>query len=518
MSDFTIRLKRACSNRLQAAYGTSVLGVFSGLLSSLWFLRVFSREISTIEFGYAAFVVQIVGYLAIFQLGMDAALSRQIAESLGKGILSEARSAFQSVQRFNRYAAALCTTATGVMALGIYYFGFGFKPGHNRFMVTGLVILSGTAQVFAFLQRPYASALIGSGRLATVNLLTIQRSICATLLAFVFLKGGTGVFCMAAAEGITQACNLLLLGWQMRCHCQWHAETPSMPVPRNSTHLFHYGLLTTLGGLAWTIESTSDVIMLGAFKGASLVAIYVLWWRFPQMIFSFCILLATSAFPEFARRQGQRLADSLLLLRKLWLLTLGAAALALLGISLWLPSFVRLWLGTKYGVEEAHTLAVLMGMLVFLRTMGNLGATFLMAVNQPRLPTLLSWIQAGTKILLGVWLVRSWGIRGLMLASCLASAIQIVGTLTAICRLGVFGRKILGHSLWLSLLAISGSFLIPTPLRVHSPLLFVCAVALTAGIWALIWLQFARKSELREKVAGIAGFLFLWGRSVPSES
>ena len=86
-------------NNILRAYGTSLLGVFSGLLTSLWLLRAITRTVSVHDFGIYAFVLQISGYLAIFQLGLDFAASRHIAEALGRKDSAEASRAFLDLQR-----------------------------------------------------------------------------------------------------------------------------------------------------------------------------------------------------------------------------------------------------------------------------------------------------------------------------------------------------------------------------------------------------------------------------------
>src|ERR1017187_9142806 len=410
---------------ISRAYGSSIVGVFSGLLTAFVLLKLIATRIPQAEFGAYVIASQLAAYLGNFQLGLDFAASRQIAECRGKGELETANQAYWELLRFNRIitvlAAAALAIATPVIVIRSHI--SGVPPSLVPLVFVGF----GCVQMLVLTQRPYSSALIGSEQQVFTNLLTVARTIASTLLASAALLMTPTVLVVPAAEFVTQFAALGLLRRRLRSTCDWF--TASRP-PRNRPlfrSLLRFGIPATLGGIAWTLESTSDILILGAFNGAAAAAVYVLWWRFPQMLFDFSTRLTTSAFPEFARAHGTSVAHIRGIFDKVAYLSVGIGTLAAIGVALWLPAFMRLWLGTRYLLPNGEVVARLCGTLVLLRVTGNLLSMFQMSTGAVKRPTILAWVQAAVKVGLSILLIPSFGIVGALIASCVAGVVQEIG-------------------------------------------------------------------------------------------
>lgn len=493
-------------NRILSAFGSSLLGIISGLLTNLWLLRAVTQEVSKEDFGVYAFIFQITSYLAVLQLGLDFAGGRKIAESLGNGDSSTANEAYWEVFRFNRYSAALCTIVVLGVA-GALGSGIGFSSVTNGKLAAWIALLTGGTQAISFVSRPYTSALVGTRHLAIVNLISVANTISTSLAAFALLRLGWGVLCIPAAGFIVTGLSLIALVWQTRRRCYWRTQHIPERNPVMMKSILSFGGLTTLGGIAWTAEATSDVIILGAASGSSAVALYVLWWRFPNMIFSLCSCLVNSAFPSFAERHGQSSVEAGKLLNKVSYLSIGLATLAIVGISLWLPAFMHMWVGKAYGLEQGWLLALSMALLVGLRSYGNLLSTFWLASGSAGLTTYLSWFQAIIKVSLALILVRSAGLLGLILASCIASLIQVLVVGSKLYISGFLKRKTIVHGTILTAVAIVVGALLGSRAATDMSIPhFAFAALVTSTCWAILWLAFAWHSELKMYLGSIKRF------------
>ena len=493
-------------NRILRAYGTSLLGVFSGLVTNLWLLREITHHVSTTDFGVYAFVLQISSYLLVLQLGLDFAASRQIAESLGKGDTEAANRAYWELWRVNHISVAL--VALCVVGLTIAFWS-GIALSHDapiRLAAT-VALLAGTAQTIGFCSRPYSAALIGSQRLPAVNVVVALRTVVTSVVAYCILLRGLGVLSVPVAEIMTQLAALLVFARICHLHYHWRTARSTMRDRQLLRSILKFGGITTLGGLAWTIEGTSDVVILGWFAGPAAVATYVLWWRFPQMLFDLSTRLAFSAFPGFAERHGQSAEASRSLFGKVSVLTMGMATMTLIGVSVWLPSFIYNWVGSKFSVPNPRLLAFEMGLLVCLRTWGNLLGMFWMATGRSALTTFTSWSQATLKLILALLLVKHYGLIGVVASSCLSAVLQItvVGSLLLKERFLSLSQSLrdLVFVLVAILLALSASQL---SINVHLAYLVV-GIAATVALWASVWFTFASRTELGPALVPAVGNL-----------
>lgn len=483
-------------NRILAAYGTSLLGILSGLITNLWLLREVTRAVDPITFGLYALVVQIGSYLAVLQLGLDFATSREIAESLGRGEPMRARNAYWELVRFNRRGSWITGLVVVILA-AVLLVWIGFESAATARLAALIALLAGGVQTVAFLSRHYTAALLGSQRQTTVNTITVLRTLGTSALAYLLLRLGLGILCIPIAELVLITLSTLVLSRQADVYCRWRAPRPGAPNRALFKEIARFGGLLSLGGAAWTIESTADVMILGAFDGTGAVAVYVLWWRVPSMVFNICSRLVDSSFPGFAEGHGRSTDEARQLLDKIGHLAIGLATLALVGIALWLPTFIQLWLGTAYALPNGRWVALAMAALVALRALGNLLGVFWLSTGKAQLTTALAVIQALLKVGLGIAMVQHLGILGLILASCVAVSMQVSTLSVFLYRRRFLHWKLVRTGIVLTGVALFfGGFesLLPEPV---SLLGFGVGIGLTAALWSVLWAPFAWHATLQ---------------------
>lgn len=485
------------------AYGTSLFSVASGLVTNLWFLREITKAVSAHDFGVYAFILQIAGYLTLLQLGLDLAASRQIAESLGKDDLLGARRIYEYLIRFNRRASLAAAAVVLLLSLLLQY-GLVFPrsiDAASTHLAAQIALVTGAAQVIPFFARPYSAALIGSQIQSTVNILMALRTVVTTLLAFGLLKAGFYILSIPIAEIITQLAYSFLLRHQVRLKCLW-SSGPFERVSKGEMEekALSFAGLSSLGGFAWTVEAGMDVVLLGAQTNSSAVTTYVLWWRFPQMIFDLSTRLAASAFPRFSNSFGISRDAARAIFTKIAIVSLGISTLALVGIGLWLPSFLQLWIGKSYLDRQSPYLAFAIGLLVCLRIWGNLLATFWMASGRAGFTTALSWAQAAFKLTMALLLISRFGILGLVIASCCSSMIQVGGMAWLLLRENLLVREFITKAIAFIFLALLASFIAARMvIQVGWPT-FILGTGATTLFWFLCWFFLICTKELRSSV------------------
>lgn len=477
--------REIASKRIVAAYCTSLLGIASGLLNSLWIVRELSTRVTVEEFGLYGYALQICGYLAILQLGLDFAAAREIAEQLGRGNAGAAVATFHSVRRYS--ILSLLVAALALLGACISLPQWGAKVGSGQTIFYELLMLVGSAQLVGFIVRPMNAALIGSGSQSILNTINVARTIGVALCSYGLLQHNYGVLAVPISELILWLAVIPLLVFVLQRKCSWIANKDRCGGVVEKKRLFLYSISAAFGGLAWTIESSLDVFLLGYFLGPSFVASYVLWWRFPQMAFEMNSRLAFSSFPELARVFGQGPAALQQLIGQVFAWSAGLGGLAFIGISMWLGPVVGMWVGFEFAGYQPASLASLFGLLVCLRTIGNLFSTAWMSQGRSGTSTILAWMQAALKFILALWLIPKWGLVGAAVASCAAASLQVAGVGACLWRnrlLNFASVKLCGI-----LFTIAGVLVLCVPrfTEAHSVLGLVSGVVGTTAAWGLCW-------------------------------
>ena len=469
-----------------SAYLTSILGVFSGLLTQFVYIKSLSARLSIDDLSLYLYVFQVISYFAILQLGLDFATSREIAFKLGQGDFAGAAYSFKFIKKFND---RLCFIGLFVILVisTTFYNGWGLPKSYNRTTSLLLVLIFGSSQVINFLANPFAVALIGGNFQRIVNINNVLVNISSTILAIVLLlTTKAGILAMPISLLFFYILNFILLKRIAKRKCIFLNETyHTINTKAIRKQILNFSILTTFGGLAWTIEATSDVFILNSNGFFSLVALYVIWWRFPQMLFDLATRLTTSSIPSLAATAGEANTSNKLLFNRLFIIIIGFSLLIGTGIILWLPSFINLWVGKKFYFEKYLQLSVVIGLIIGFRIVGNCFSMFIISRGMVKVNTFFSWLQAITKLLVGIFLTQKFGLIGLFYATLISALLQVVGLGIIIFRLGLFIQN--SYLFCFCLIVLPIIFMCTGVPYVSMISIFAFGVFLTTILIALLW-------------------------------
>jgi O-antigen/teichoic acid export membrane protein len=422
------------------AYSTSLLGIVSGLLSQLIYIRALVQMVSNEEFALYSFTFQIATYLSILQLGLDFATSREIALRLGQNDYKSAYRSFLFIQRFN-YKICIAGIFLVLACAAFFYNGIGISSKFNTIMAAKLVMLYGISIFLSFLSSPYLVALIGSNMQSKVNINNAVMAIGATTVAYFLLKTTSlGLYAMPLALITFNAVNIYIISSKANNFCRaWLVKDDTVIIPKDyDKSVLKFSVIATIGGAAWTLEATSDVLILNGTGELALVGFYVLWWRFPQMFFDLATRLTTSALPSLNASYGKSEEYSKLVFNRLLLIVGGIGFCIYVGITNLLPSFINVWVGPHFFFESQQITSFFIGMLIYSRIIGNCFGMYTITIGKVNYATTLSWVQAIVKIISAIILVKQVGMKGLFIASFAGSLIQVCG-----CGVLLLKRKLL---------------------------------------------------------------------------
>jgi O-antigen/teichoic acid export membrane protein len=431
------------------AYSTSLLGIISGLLSQLVYIRELVHIVPSDEFALYAFVFQIVTYMSILQLGLDFAISREIAVRLGQNDRKGAYQSFSFIRGFN-YKVCIAGTLIVLTCAVLFYNGIGISSKFNMVMAAKLVILFGLSMFLSLLSNPNIVALIGSNLQSKVNVNNILITIVTNIVAYILLKATSlGLYAMPLALIFFNAINIFILRSKAYRYCkEWLVKDDTEVITKGyNKSVLKFSVMSTIGGVAWTIESTSDIFILNGTGSMALVGFYVLWWRFPHMFFDLATRLTSSALPSLNASFGKSEQDSKLIFNRL-LLIVGCIGFCLyLGVANLLPAFINLWVGPQFFIDDLHITSFFIGMLIYSRTIGNCFGMYTITIGKVSYSTALSWVHAFVKVITAIILVKQMGMKGLFIASIAGSFIQVCG-----CGILLLKRKLLRTDVMLLLI------------------------------------------------------------------
>ena len=410
--------------RIGAAYGTSLLGMFTAILSNLWLLQAVTEEVDKSTFGLFLVVSTTASYLGLLQLALDLAAAQRIAEALSRADEMGAARIHRQLLWFNRALGALCA-AFALCGAGVAYL-LPVNADVDESVMPTVILLTGLSQAAAMMSRPAVAALAGAQYLSTVNLVRVGGSLAAALLAYALLRLGAGVLCLPAADLVVQLASWTALAQGRRRLCPWAA----ISVPDFKTRfgdLFRYGMAISLAVVVNLVIASCDpfILQTAGPGGLEAAALFYVWLRFPQLASALCSNLVNSSGPSLASAFAANPEQGRAMYRRVFMAVVGVSLATTVGLGMWLAPFVHHWLGGRYDLEDRVWVAAAMAALIGLNNFVVLAASVFYPLGEVKLIVWVFSVQAATKVAAGLLLVQFAPILGMTVAGGVATLLAV---------------------------------------------------------------------------------------------
>lgn len=409
------------------------------------------------RFGLLSIVWMLVGYFSIFDLGLGRALTKTVAERLGTGRSHEVPAVF-----WTAFAVMVALGALG----GLLVYGVAPWIAERtvrsvpellpetlrsfRAVAFGLPMLITITGLIGTLEACHRFPLINAVRIPTGAftflgpLLVLPFSTSLYAVVLVLLAGRLVewliffVCCLRVVPG-------LRMGWAFR--------RDSVP------ELLGFGGWMTVSNILLPLMIHMDRFLIAAIRAVGEVAYYV---TSAEIVVKLLILpraWVSVLFPTFAAQFHQRRADTSELFAQSIRLLLAALFPVVLGIVLFAPEGLTLWLGPAYGDRSAPVMRWLTAG-IFLYSLAFVPTSLLQAIGRPDLTAKVHAIEMPLYLALASLLIHRFGIQGAAVAWLLRATFDAACLFTLAvrqapeCRAGL-ARVLPGVALALVLLALA---------------------------------------------------------------
>ncbi len=381
------------------------------------------RQVDPRAYGLWLAVGELLGYLALADIGVFAVLPWTIAEAEGRRDREEIR-VFMSNGVALGVALAVVTPACVAAVWFLAPSLLGLTPA-DRALIAGPLTILVVATIVGAPLAVFNAVLLGLQDVTFVGGAAVARSVLMATLTLILLVRGWGLYALAVGAAVPTvlfAClnvfrvarsePALLGGWPR-------------PSAGQIQRLVSEGFGGWLGGFGWRLSAMSASLVLAATGRPELIAIYACTSKTSQLLLQLCWIVPDSALVGLVQIHGEgraerrrELTDALL---KLYLVFAGGVAILVLAVN---PSFVRWWVGAEFfgGTVLNVLLAVSLIVSSFAHAVAALGS----ALGR-RLPLgAASLLQGGAHVLLAVGLSLWFGLEGLVAAGIASTGLTMI--------------------------------------------------------------------------------------------
>jgi O-antigen/teichoic acid export membrane protein len=381
------------------------------------------RQVDPRAFGLWLAAGELLGYLALADIGVVAVLPWTIAEAQGRQNHDQIRSSLSNGVCIGLMVAAV--TAAGTAAVWFLAPQLVGVEAADRSGLAGPFAILVAATILCAPLAVFGAVLTGIQDVTWVGSTAVVKSVATAAITVGLLVDGRGLYALSIGMSLPSVVlgvvNVLRLARVSPALVRnWPA--PSIPELRR---LVTEGVGGWLGAFGWRLAAMSSSLVLAVTGRAEWIAIYACTSKTTQLALPASWIVPDSALVGLSHVHGEgrrdrrrEVVDALL---KLYLVLSGGAALSVLALN---PSFVRWWVGEAFygGVLLNALLAI--GLVV--TSVAHACAAISSALGRRRTIGMAGLLQGAIHLVLSAVLALSFGLAGLAAAVIVSAAVTML--------------------------------------------------------------------------------------------
>ena len=385
------------------------------IIIAFFFIPFITSVLGDDRYGVWVILFQTINYFSLLDFGLEKAVIRYLSKFLSQRDFLNINRVLNTA--WLTYLIVGTVIIAGVWLTAIFLFDY-FKIGDAALLEEGrnALIIVGFYLGLRFYLLPFGDSLGGFQRYDAANAVYIVEEIIRVLVMVWLLANGYGLAWLALAILVVSLLRqIVTICWLKRL---FPPVTMSLKNASRKTasDLFGYSRISFGITLAWLVIFNTDAILLGLLASTAAAGIYApaaqLMLLFRNIVNSVGSPL-TSAVSHWESTRDPEIVQQVYL--KGIRYTSYLSFFITVGVIFWVKPFVALWLIPEFAAAANVMIILSVSSAFFIPQI--IGNAVLFGIDKHRYLLYVLIGEASLKILLSVFLIRSYGITGMALAA-----------------------------------------------------------------------------------------------------
>lgn len=410
----------------------NLVGQIAPLLIGVFTVPYVIHHLGPDRYGLYSLALIVVGYFALFNLGIGPATTKYVAEILGKGEIDKLPE-----QVWTAVATQTCLGLAGGILLAAaspFLVEHVLKiPGVLHPQAHLILLIMAAALPIDFVAGSFSGVLSASQRFDLLNAVGIPVGALMGIVPVTVIALGHGlpaiVLCLVLLRAASAAVVILL---SMRLYPALRSVRFDFGLVRS---LLGFGGWVTISGAVSPVLTYIDQFLIGAVLSIAAVGFYAPPFSIANKLTILPGCLVATLFPAFSTSAGRGDSEWIrkALIRSIKFLILIAGPAALL-LAFFARPLLTFWLGAKFADEGTLALQILAGGIL-INALAYIPYHLLQGIGRPDLTAKFHLAELPIHIGLVWFLVVHWGLPGAALAWTIRVTLDFVLLLAAACWL-----------------------------------------------------------------------------------
>jgi len=394
---------------------------------------IFLKNMGNYDYGIWEIIASVVGYMGILDLGIKPAITRFTAKYKVENNNSALREIYSSAFAFTLLMGIILCTI--LICWGMFFPETLAPDSSSTTKYTLVLTILALQMLMMFPGYVPESLLEGLQQYSVKNNVTIVNSIIGACVLFYFISPNNALYLLALVNAVGLSIKYALYFYLVsRPKYGQLVPTVSYVSLAKIKQLLHFGGKSFIQGLAYQIESATDVLVIGYFLNPALVPLYSIPANLMGHIRNVGFTLTQAFMPKFSQLAAEKNSKATIdfyINASKWTIAL-ILPISILAVILG-PAFISLWLGTEYG-ENSQLILLLLAIFTMLPFLDPVMERYLTAINKHAILAKLYPISALINLVASILLVNKFGIVGVALGSIIPLCILVPVYLVYSCK------------------------------------------------------------------------------------
>jgi O-antigen/teichoic acid export membrane protein len=476
--------------RLLMNTSSNLILMFVKLVITFIMTPIFIKNLGNYDYGIWGIMASIVGYMGILDLGIKPAIIRFSAKYKEEKETHKLQVMFSSAFAFTMSVGfILCII---LISWGVFFPESLSSDSSDFEKYTLVLIILGMQMLIVFPGYVPESYLEGFQLYHLKNKVTLFNSIVGATVLFIFITPNNALYLLALVNAVGFSTKYLIYFYIVSLN-KYGALLPNVSdfSIKELAKMLRFGGKSFVQGLAFRIESVTDVLVIGYFLGPAMVPFYSIPANLVSHLRHIGYTLTLALMPQLSEllaRKDNLAISNLYVNASKWVIIIMFPLCSLAVI--FGPAFIDLWIGKEFG-ENSQIILLLLVLFTLIPLLDPIQARYLTAINKHGILAKLFPISAFINISISIALVDTYGIYGVAFGSVVPVFIFMPIYLTYCCKnlqISVLNylRRAVFPSLLPNIALIIISVIIVSDISHYYELIGLCTFSLSIYI-LLVW-------------------------------
>lgn len=403
------------------------VGIVIGVCLAFVLAPVTVRGLGNVYYGIWTLVMQITGYLWLFDFGVRESVVKYVAQYEASGDHAKVTKMVRTAVSIYGLVSCVTLLVTLSLALALPY-AFTIPPAAVSTARLTIILVGATvAQYFVF--NVFIGVLMGLQKFYVVARLGIVLAIVRGCLVYLLLGAGYGIVALSVVQFVLSlVSNLVTLRLCLRA-LPYLSIRPVWPERQESLKLLNYGKFVLIANVGDKIVFASDSLVIGMFLPMVALTHYAIGGSLIEQFRAFITSMSSVVNPLSSSLEAKKAHGEVA-----FVVQTGVRAAVLLGLPVGVgfivlgSTFISLWMGPEYAGPSGQVLALLaIGHLLGLPYYTISGALY--GLGRHKVVAQCRIFEGVVNLVLSVLLIHRWGILGVAFGTVIPHVIVVVGVL-----------------------------------------------------------------------------------------